>query len=284
MYGHVWFGNKTHSNVLIWKNKLKLGGTKKLMKTWLLRMSWSRQSLFMPIILESEVMYRFRYSASKLTLRSSSPKLETLTSNTPQPKSLTLSLQAPIPSSPSPKDSYGLSLTSSAPICQNHNLYTSPLITEQGEHRLKINLFLNPIFLFWKSLFSILQHISVVGRRYLWESRIANDDSLVFSLSIVPIVRELWVNYFKKNVELEHCEGIASVRNIQNKWIFILSNSIMFKRFLLLLLSLYFFLGLIKPLLQLKQMMKMQTASNARCPPAKHIQKIRVQQINYLTK
>lgn len=186
----------------------------------------------MPIILESEVMYHFRYSASKLTLRSSSPKLETLTSNTLQPKSLTLSLQAPIPSSPSPKDSYGLSLTSSAPICQNHNLYTSPLITEQGEHHLKINLFLNPVFLFWKSLFSVLLHISVVGRRYLWESKIANDDSLIFSLSIVPIVRQLWLNYcLKKKVELEHCEGIASVRNIQNKRIFSFSNSIMFKRF-----------------------------------------------------
>lgn len=42
--------------------------------------------------------------------------------------------------SPTPKDSYAPSLTFSAPICQNHNLYTSPLITKQEKYHLKINL------------------------------------------------------------------------------------------------------------------------------------------------
>lgn len=42
--------------------------------------------------------------------------------------------------SPTPKDSYTPSLTFSAPICQNHNLYTSPLITKQEKYHLKINL------------------------------------------------------------------------------------------------------------------------------------------------
>lgn len=76
------------------------------------------------------------------------------------PKSLTLSLQAPIPSSAAPKASYALSLTSSAPICQNHNPYTSPLITKQEEHHLKINLPLNPVFWFLKGFFSLQQQSS----------------------------------------------------------------------------------------------------------------------------
>lgn len=138
------FGKKT----LIWKN-LNSRGTKHNKNMAFEDELASSESLSsVPIISWSEVMYRFGYSTSKLTLLSSRPKLETLTLNTPQPESLTLSLQAPIPTSPSPKDLHGPSLTSSAPICQNHNLYTSPLITEQEEHHLKINLFLNPVFLF----------------------------------------------------------------------------------------------------------------------------------------
>jgi len=66
----------------------------------------------------------------------------------------------------------------------------------------------------------------VFGRRYRWESQIANDGSLIFSSRIVSLVRQHCVSCIK--VEIGCCVRITSVRNKQKKSIFIHSNN-MFK-------------------------------------------------------
>lgn len=87
----------------------------------------------LPISPEEEVMYRFqlqRFKADPSTLSPPTPASD-LTHPTPRvPNPVTLSPDA---LSPGPKDSGAPSLTSSAPICQNHNLWASPLITRQGK-------------------------------------------------------------------------------------------------------------------------------------------------------